>query len=191
METAKVDIRKLQVLNDRINQTIDALNQVRLSVHGLSHTSAVNPMQQGFAQQTGFAGNDPRFASGIGALGQGQGFIGQQGVGSPFVSGLSHTAMPFGVQGFNQGFNPATAGFGIPSPFLQGVGQGIGTNPYLPGQGIGINPNWVGVGGLSHSGGENLESYGRPIWSDPLLAARLAQTFPYAQYAVPPVVTLY
>ena len=36
---AKVDIRKLQLLNERINQTIDALNQVRMSVHGLSHTA--------------------------------------------------------------------------------------------------------------------------------------------------------
>ena len=45
METAKIDIRKLQLLNDRINQTIDALNQVRLSVHGLSHTNATaNPL---------------------------------------------------------------------------------------------------------------------------------------------------
>ena len=35
---AKVDVRKLQLLNDRIAQTIEALNQVRLSVHGLSHT---------------------------------------------------------------------------------------------------------------------------------------------------------
>jgi len=41
METANVDIRKLQLLNDRINQTIDALNQVRLSVHGLQHTAPV------------------------------------------------------------------------------------------------------------------------------------------------------
>ena len=38
---AKVDIRKLQLLNDRISQTIEALNQVRLSVHGLSHTAGV------------------------------------------------------------------------------------------------------------------------------------------------------
>ncbi len=36
METAKVDIEKLQLLNDRINQTIEALNQVRMSVHGLT-----------------------------------------------------------------------------------------------------------------------------------------------------------
>ena len=28
METAKVDIRKLQTLNDSINRTIEALNQV-------------------------------------------------------------------------------------------------------------------------------------------------------------------
>src|SRR4051794_12565901 len=41
METAKVDVRKLQMLNDRINQTIDALNQVRLSVHGMSHTGTI------------------------------------------------------------------------------------------------------------------------------------------------------
>jgi len=43
---AKVDIRKLQLLNDRISQTIDALNQVRLSVHGLSHSPVINPQMQ-------------------------------------------------------------------------------------------------------------------------------------------------
>jgi hypothetical protein len=37
METARVDIRKLQLLNDRIAQTIDALNQVRFSVHGVQN----------------------------------------------------------------------------------------------------------------------------------------------------------
>jgi hypothetical protein len=40
---AKVDVRKLQLLNDRITQTIEALNQVRLSVHGLSHTPPAIP----------------------------------------------------------------------------------------------------------------------------------------------------
>ena len=41
METAKVDIRKLQTLSDCINRTIEALNQVRLSVHGggLAHSA--------------------------------------------------------------------------------------------------------------------------------------------------------
>lgn len=40
---ARVDIAKLQLLNDRINQTIDALNQVRMSVHGLQPQSAPPP----------------------------------------------------------------------------------------------------------------------------------------------------
>ena len=38
METVKVDIQKLQLLNDRIAQMIDALNQVRMSAHGIQHT---------------------------------------------------------------------------------------------------------------------------------------------------------
>lgn len=38
METVKVDMQKLQLLNERIAQTIDALNQLRLSVHGIQHT---------------------------------------------------------------------------------------------------------------------------------------------------------
>lgn len=40
METVKVDIQKLQLLNDRITQTIEALNQLRMSVHGIQHTSS-------------------------------------------------------------------------------------------------------------------------------------------------------
>jgi hypothetical protein len=58
MQTATVDIRRLQILNDSINRTIDALNQVRLSVYGavtpnalgvspgiggLAHAAAQNP----------------------------------------------------------------------------------------------------------------------------------------------------
>jgi hypothetical protein len=42
METARVDIRRLQLLNDRIAQTIDALNQVRLSVHAVQNTAFPN-----------------------------------------------------------------------------------------------------------------------------------------------------
>jgi hypothetical protein len=45
MQTATVDIRRLQILNDSINRTIDALNQVRLSVYGAVTPNAfgVNP----------------------------------------------------------------------------------------------------------------------------------------------------
>jgi hypothetical protein len=45
METVKVDMQKLQLLNERIAQTIDALNQLRLSVHGIQHTPYGSPYQ--------------------------------------------------------------------------------------------------------------------------------------------------
>jgi hypothetical protein len=55
---AKVDIRKLQLLNDRVCQTIDALNQVRMSVHGLGQAQgyAAAPMQfvTGLGHTTGY-----------------------------------------------------------------------------------------------------------------------------------------
>jgi hypothetical protein len=178
METAKVDIRKLQLLNDRISQTIDALNQVRLSVHGLSHSTAGNPMGLG-QQQAGFA---QPFVPGIGGIAQG-------GFQQPFVPGLSHTSMPYG--GAPIGVNPF--GIGLPQ---QGFAQQGFAQPFAPGLGYafpqaGWNPLIQGFGGLSHSGVESAESYSRPTWSDPLLAAKVAQTFPYVQFAVPPVVTLY
>jgi hypothetical protein len=51
MQTATVDIRRLQILNDSINRTIDALNQVRLSVYGAvtPNTLGVNPAIGGLA----------------------------------------------------------------------------------------------------------------------------------------------
>ena len=44
-QTAAVDIRSMQILTDSINRTIDALNQVRLSVYGAMtpDTLGVNP----------------------------------------------------------------------------------------------------------------------------------------------------
>jgi len=201
METAKVDIRKLQLLNDRINQTIDALNQVRLSVHGLSHTSGINPnvpnvgttafglgagAQQGGFQQGGF----PQ----VPQVGFPQ--VQQPGFPQGFGGGFSHTPPFFGgVQG--AGMNPY-AGIGLqggPQGGLQG-----GLNPYagIGGAAVGWNPYLAQMGpigqfgGLSHSTGqEPLEAFARPAWNDPLLAVKVAQTFPYAQFAVPPVVTLY
>jgi len=51
MQTATVDIRRLQILNDSINRTIDALNQVRLSVYGSVTPNAlgVSPAMGGLA----------------------------------------------------------------------------------------------------------------------------------------------
>lgn len=54
MDKVQVDMKKLQLLNDRINQAIDALNQVRLTAQqpmfGLSHTSAQPYAFSPFAQ---------------------------------------------------------------------------------------------------------------------------------------------
>ena len=66
---AKIDIRKLQVLNDRLVQAIEALNQVRMSVYGatpgpvgfgggLSHTGAF-PTMGGMGMGMGMGGGYP------------------------------------------------------------------------------------------------------------------------------------
>lgn len=101
---AKVDVRKLQVLNDRINQTIDALNQVRMSVHGLGHTGIQPPMvpfnylpqsygmQQPFGFGTGFPGIGQNLPGFSGQLG---GFPGMSGMGQQSFSGITPS---FGFQ---------------------------------------------------------------------------------------------
>jgi hypothetical protein len=172
METAKVDIRKLQLLNDRINQCIDALSQVRLSVHGL--TSAANP-----------------------AIGVGYGGFGQVPV------GLSHTGAygsPFVSQGIGTGMNPAIhPTFGVnpfgqvpiaPNPFFQqpvtpGLSHSAGAWAPAP-FAQGVNP----YAGFSPFGSEGLEAWRTGV-TDPLLTARIAQTFPYAQFPAPPVISIY
>ena len=152
METAKVDIRKLQLLNDRINQCLDALNQVRLSVHGLS---------QGLSHSSPQVGIGPGISPGFGQPGFGASPFGA----NPFTqTGLN----PFAQNPFTQGFTGFTPGLSHTNPFGQGM------NPYLSG----VSP-------------ESLEGSGRSIWADPILTARISQTFPYAQFPVPPVVTIY
>ncbi len=149
MDTAKVDIRKLQLLNDRINQCIDALNQVRLSVHGLSHTSP-SP------QLTAMQGVSPWSQNPVlGPASAGYALMPQPGtfgLQTPYVAGLSHTSQP-----------------GLPVPFG------------------GIHP----LAAYGQTPGESFELSPRPVWADPLLAARIGQTFPYAYFSIPPVVTIY
>lgn len=162
METAKVDIRKLQLLNDRINQCLDALNQVRYSVYGLSHSAqppaTFNPGAWG--GQTGpFGFQDPRFAQDP-RLAQDPRFA----AATPSL-GLSHTAH-------------------TPNPYPQ-------LGPQIPGYGqgpFGMPAAWNPVGGLSHSGPE--VEIGRPLAADPFLVGRIVQTFPYAQLAIPPVMAI-
>lgn len=142
METVKVDIQKLQLLNDRIAQTIDALNQVRMTTHGLSHTGAdlgvtgqqpfVGGAQFGSVSPFGTPqlgnqqiGAQPYFAAGMA----------QPGVPVPFgQAGISHTSMapsyardPFWAARAAQAFPYAQYPYppvGVPQGIagLQGVG---------------------------------------------------------------------
>jgi len=216
METAKVDIRKLQLLNDRICQTIDALNQVRLSVHGLtglSHTG-YNPgipgtvPGMGFGQVFGQTGQVP----GVNTLGMGYGFNPITQI--PFVPGLAHTGYnptnspwmaanttantPFAYQNplaYQSALgiqNPLAAqtGLGIQGPFgLQSVSaQSPWMNPF-----VGLSHTGVDVNDLSRLNAINaINAINGGISSiDPYSAytvARLNQVFPFAQYPYSPVV---
>jgi hypothetical protein len=192
---AKVDVRKLQVLNDRINQTIDALNQVRLSVHGLAHSGVMpqmNPLAyltqgvQGFGTP-GFGGQGIG-QQGIGQQGFGQQGFGQQGFGgfpqtpwSQGIGGLGHTGVPPQV-------NPLLAQGLQQSPYqtmnpFGGVGLPSLTSPYGVQQGFG---GLQGLGGQQGLGGpENLEQKLAEIRaSDP---SRITQTFPFATNPYPQV----
>ena len=132
MDTVKVDVQKLQILNDRISQCLDALNQVRLSVHGL---------QQG-----------------LGGLGQ------------PGIGGISHTSInPF--QQYGQTYaNPW--GQSYAQQYTPQLGQGYGQTFAQPwGQPYGISHTpWTQVNPLLQL----------QMQSDPFIAARIAQTFPFA-----------
>jgi len=151
-------------LNDRINQCLDALNQVRLSVHGLT---------QGLSHSGPQAGINAGAPAGFGQSGFGQSGYGQPGFGaSPFSQA---GANPFAQNPFSQGFTPGLSHTSGLSPFTQGINPfGQGMSPYLSN----VNP-------------ESLEGSVRPMWADPILTARITQTFPYAQFPVPPVVTIY
>jgi hypothetical protein len=167
---AKVDIRKLQLLNDRINQTIDALNQVRLSVHGLSHTGGLQAQIPGvgyspFTQlaQGGYGQLGPAFGQGYGQALGGWG-------------GMSHTsAVPaFGAFGGPQqqwGYGP-----GIQHPLAQNpfLAQVLATNPYFQ-------------SGISHTGPDAQWLFQQQQQIDPYYGMRVSQTFPFAQLPLSPV----
>jgi len=184
---AKVDVRKLQILNDRINQTIEALNQVRLSVHGLAHAGiGTNPYQTqgygispGFGQGLGqgFGGTNPYLfgmqnpMGNVGGLGQLHNQLSQQGTGLGFPQGLGFQHSPF----TNPLFNPY-------------ISQGV-MNPWSQGQQIpfGVTP-WTGLGGVAGGFGGGL-FHSSPDVIDRQIAEvrasdpqRITQTFPFVSY---------
>jgi hypothetical protein len=179
METAKVDIRKLQALCDRINQTMDALSQVRLSVHGLQHATAVNPaLNPALAQLGGYG----PWAAG---LGQGIGWAQPYGYGMQPVAGvpgISHSS-------FGQAYSPTWSN-PIPA-FGVGVGAGSALSPWVGA----LNPYATlggPTGGLTHTSPELIEGMvrGNDVFG-PLSAARWAQTFPFAFSPIPGFVSVW
>lgn len=186
--TAKVDIRKLQLLNDRIAQTIDALNQVRLSVHGLglSHSAAGIPgMGVPFQSSVSPFQGSAYQASPYQAAAYGQQMFGSwPGV----VPGLSHSN-PWNQQAYAQssGFGQSHVGSGLAGMYGQQQ-----MNPLLS------QLLWQqGIGGLSHSNeGVGYGSVGYPyhaggyssgVGVDPITASRIMQMFPFAQMPISPV----
>lgn len=163
---AKVDVRKLQLLNDRITQTIDALNQVRLSVHGLGHTGMQSPFGQQFGQQQPFGQQSFGFQGGYGQNPWQQ----FGGMGQGFQGGLQHTS-PLGFQGIGGGINPLQYGGGMTGTNVSPLGfQGLG----------GMTPQIFG--GLSHTGPDFIEQRLNEVRaSDPY---RISQTFPYINVPV-------
>lgn len=151
---ARVDIKKLQLLNDRIVQTIEALNQVRLSVHGLQQTGAP-----------------------LGALNFGQPFVGStSGFGLP-IAPVGYNVPYAGVSGFPGGL-PSTNVGALTQPFFGAPISGY--TPSFSAATSNLGPsvaNWpiMGTTGLSHSAIEE-QWLAEMRAQDP---RRLSQTFPY------------
>lgn len=155
---ARVDVRKLQILNDRINQTIDALNQVRLSVHGLGHTG-MNPVGYG----TGYGVPQSLGAPSPYLFGAPSPYPSLHGLGGQ----LSQLSSQLGPQGLGFQHSPFVP---YPNPYVNPfLAQGM-VNPWtIPQGGIG--------GGLFHSGPELFDKQIAEVKaSDPY---RISQTFPF------------
>lgn len=156
---AKVDVRKLQMLNDRIIQTLEALTQVRASVHGIGQTGpygAYPPVMQGPWAQPGL-GHSPAmtpyapYASPYASL-YGNTF-------GPSPIGLSHSSY-------------AQSAF-VPSPWFPQVPAYAYAQPHAA--------QWaLSPLGLSHTGIDEVERrIAEQRASD---IGRLMQTFPYGAY---------
>jgi hypothetical protein len=185
---AKVDVRKLQILNDRINQTIEALNQVRLSVHGLGHSALQNPfLGQGYGMQQGFGVPNPYLygmqspLQGIGGpLSQLQNQFTQQGVpGMGGGFGFQHS--PFTPPVTNPFLNPFTTQ-NVMNPLSQGLQTPFtGSQTPFTGQFGGLGGVAGGIGGgLFHSSPDIIDRQIAEVRaSDP---QRITQTFPFVSY---------
>jgi hypothetical protein len=173
METVKVDLQKLQLLNDRIAQTIDALHQVRLTVHGIQHS---NPAGYGGFQQFGQPQQQwgqPQQQWGQPQQQWGQptpfGFQGPMGITPIPMQGIQHSN-PYQQNPYQQ--NPYQQQFGyLPQPFIvpQQMGGIAHSNPQL-------NP-WNQQLNQLGQFGQFGQGFGQSV--DPYWQMRVAQTFPF------------
>lgn len=171
METAKIDIRKLQLLNDRINQTIDALNQVRLSVHGLSHTNATtNPVAA--LAMLGMAQNP--LAALINATAQTQ-------VAQNPLAALINAATQ------SNGLNQMTTNAPVNGNMSNGNPTNTNLNNNLGNGNLQANVNPLAnlQTGLSHSTADSNDVAANLRTLDLAWLARISQTFPFACSPVP------
>jgi hypothetical protein len=155
------EIRRLQVLNDLIAQTLDVITQRSILTGGLSHSPfvpelgavQVNPFAQfsGIPQGIGQLGINP-YTQGL-AHSPFTGYpvqpaFSQFAQGMPFAStwsqGLMHSPFSAGI-GYNQPYGQVPYQFGqVPQQFGQ-VPQQFGQVPQQFGQGVAFSP-WTGVG---------------------------------------------
>ena len=171
METAKVDIRRLQTLSDCINRTIEALNQVRLSVHagnlpyatlGLQQTLGAFPNAFGIAPQ--IMGQVPGVIPGIAH--SAPAYFNQLAGVSPLANLAAQAALNqanLNNTAFNNPWNNANLNGAAFNQFGQ-FGQ-------------------FGQSGLGHTG---VNSFGTESFVDPYTNARIAQTFPFVTWGYSP-----
>ncbi len=195
METAKVDIRKLQILSDCINRTIEALNQVRFSVHG------GNPFAQLGLQGAGapFVGAYP------GTFGIAPQLVGQvPGV----IPGIAHSAAQNALYNQFAGVTPwanltqlgnlaqqaAFANSFANTPWNNGAWNNTGLNGNAFSQfgqsGLahtGVDQRFNNLNGFNNINGLNAFNglFGND-YVDPYAQARIAQTFPFVHWGYSP-----
>lgn len=161
---AKVDVRKLQMLNDRIIQTLEALTQVRASVHGIGQNgpySAYGQLGMPSPVYPGALGHTPLPSP------YSQWPVPLNGGFAPI--GLSHSSYP--QSPFVPQLTPWQASAQIP-PYAYAQ-QAYTQQPYA---------QWSPFApmGLSHSGIDEVER--RIVEQRASDVTRLMQTFPYGAY---------
>lgn len=161
---AKVDVRKLQMLNDRIIQTLEALTQVRASVHGIGQNGPYSAYGQPMASPVypGGLGHTPLLSP------YAQWPVPLNGSFAPI--GLSHSSYP--QSPFVPQLTPWQSPAAIPQ-YAYAQQQPYAQQPYAP---------WTPFApmGLSHSGIDDVER--RIVEQRANDVTRLMQTFPYGAY---------